>query len=717
MSVSATCSTGKITAANPFAEDVFVQHSGGVPHTPLIHREAFARIAEAAERLCDEPPGTSSTGRTLLLTAPRAGYGKTHLADRLRDRLRPIATSLTLPLDPSRPASWPVALSSILRQFYRETGTRNGAQSQFDETGRYLLAQVVLSHLAGGSIHPKDCPADEARLRSEFAELFSSESSPKMLAWIDKRARDLSQDTSPEFRRSLGLSKSELSFWSRLVIDFHLRGDSALEPLRGLSNGEARERLLQWLRIAAFYRPVLLVVDGLDGFHGSETAGMEIGALLTGIRDSVPRSLTALLLNEDVWDSVFRGRLPSAWVDRIAGEHDWLHPIEPEGARELVRLRLDSIGFPEKATDRFIERLDNDHLWIDPETKLTPRGVIRQARDLWSSEGPSFLVEEDQDEAEIREIAEKRLSELTDKVEFFQALQADCAPPLSEEEQTPPRLDPEENPFFPDPDADRTEPIRNRDMLAGIESIIADIRGSGKTVVSEAPANRKPSGETEDVPREIEKAPAVPFEAGHLQVVPKPKAAPAPPIAPAEEFHRPESAAPNVVARLAELESELLDGPALQLDLERLEKLFRTVGSRHPALSQREERHPSSRTACLRWNVRGQSILIGFESPKNVYFWNNLLQQSLASSGSEKIAAFSHDSQPFDPSLFASFGFSPAVTEGHIDVVTMNDRELAMIEAAAKKLEESTGTIHEDHTIQAVTRYLDPLWRRISRPI
>jgi hypothetical protein len=56
---------------------------------------------------------------------------------------------------------------------------------------------------------------------------------------------------------------------------------------------------------------------------------------------------------------------------------------------------------------------------------------------------------------------------------------------------------------------------------------------------------------------------------------------------------------------LAQRERELLAGPALALDLERLGRFVRTVGAMHAALSQQEERYPSSRTVCLRWSVRG----------------------------------------------------------------------------------------------------------------
>jgi len=753
--------------ANPFSDDVFVDHPDHLPGVVRIHHRPFQRIAQAVEAMVASPREEATSqliGRTILLTAPRAGYGKTHLAARLREHLRTAAVTVTLPLDPSRPVTWPVALSSILRQFCRHPAIRHGSDSLFEETGRYFLSRLVLSHLDGDG-DENDCPEGTARIRTDFAELFAGESESGLLHWTEKRSHHLSREADPDLLHSLGLSPSELGFWTRLLIDWNLRGDPAMESLKGLSNGEARERLLQWLRIAAFHRPVLVVADGLDGFFGSETAGMEIAGILTGIREAVPRSLTLLSLNEDVWRSIFRDRLPSAWLDRLSGETETLHTLAPETARDLVLDRLARTDLSEAAAERFADRLAADHLWVDEGSGLYPRAVLRQARDLWQREGVAFRRADAEAPESEPEAEEEPLSDLTDKPEFFAALQEDSAaiarsrqephapsPPRREEEATedadpspapasgeaPGDREPApENPFFAGP------PRPAPDKLAGIDSIIDDIRGSGKTVASESPPVETASAEEETEESQPMGMPssqagasqagaseAGAFQAGDLTVQParngteKPTIFPgfAPPVnEPSGASASPAASCPatpeELESRLRELEAELLSGPALRLDLERLARFVRTVGARHGGFIQTEERYPSSRTVCLRWQVRGRSVLVGFESPRNVYFWNNLLQQSLASNRQEKITAFSHASEPFDPALFSGFGFSPAVIKGRIDIVEMNDRELAMLYAAEGILTEARdGPLH-DAAIQLVTRHLDPLWRRISQPV
>ena len=107
-------------SANPFLEDLFVDHPTQSPGVARIHHAVFSQILESVESLLqrgDSGRIPAGLGRLFLLTAPEAGYGKSHLVARLRDHLGAIASTLFLPFDRSRPVAWPVALSSTLRQF------------------------------------------------------------------------------------------------------------------------------------------------------------------------------------------------------------------------------------------------------------------------------------------------------------------------------------------------------------------------------------------------------------------------------------------------------------------------------------------------------------------------------------------------------------------------------------------------------------------------
>ena len=756
---------------NPFSDDLFVDHSDNMPGVSQIHAQTFNRVVEAFESLgicAENKTPDDKLGRTILVTAPEAGFGKSHLAARLRDHLKTASTSVSLPLDPSRAVAWPVVLGAIIRQFSHVTCSRFEHTSLLAETGRHLLAQLAIQHLeAGNSLN---CPETEANLRENFVSLFCSDSSSSILGWTDSHSRSLSHEVSAKFLETLGLTPSELGFWARLIIDFHWRGEAALEPLRGLTNGEARERLLQWLRLASFYRPLLIITDGLDGFFQSESAGMEIAGIVTGIRETVPRSVTFLSINEDIWESVFENRLPSAWKDRLTGEPQKLYPITPEAASELIMLRLKRTPIIQSAADEFTEKLKNDHLWIDSETTLSPRIVLRQANQLWESDATRYLSHEREGTGKGEE---KSISELIDKADFFEipqkglpvsqpsVLEKDEAsegdrtqpadplpksllpgleailnpsfrPTMLAEKESAPLLS--ENSFFAP-----TTPKETSEPLTGIDSVINDIRNSGKTVFSESAERPKIElPEREDLPE-----PSTSFQVGDLNITPAKGGKSRSPAAetgtssdvvnmlpslawePNKSLLYSEAAKAKdipvskaeIEARIKEKEREILSQQPIKLELSKVEGLLQKMGDGHLGLSQTEERYPSSRTTCLRWKVNGQSVLIGFESPRNVYFWNNLLQQSLSSNRQEKITSFSHPSESFDPSLFSSFGFSPSVIRGRIDAIEMSDEELAALYAAADVLTEFEGTANLDVAAQYIALTLDPLWRRISRPL
>ena len=731
-------------AINPFSDDFFVDHPHNLSGISQIHAPTFNRVVDAINSLvnrAEKQTAADQLGRTILVTAPEAGYGKSHLAARLRDHLKAAATAVSLPLDPSRPVAWPVVLGAIIRQFSNQLSPHFDDTSLFAETGRHLLARLVIYHIHSGN--SLNCPEPEQKIEQEFAHLFRSDSPSSILGWADSHSRDLSHSVSAEFLGTLGVSPNELGFWTRLIIDFNWRGDGALEPLRGLTNGEARERLLQWLRLASLYRPVLIIADGLDGFFQSETAGMEIAGIITGIRETVPRSVTLLFLNQDIWDSVFEHHLPSAWLDRLTGEPQPLLPISGEAASELVQNRLERTSLSLGSAQGFIKKLRNDNCWDDSETRLSPRIALRQAGRLWNLHVNEFTVPEEGPQPTTAFLVTGKESpeeencepETTPKPHLptLGHIPAAGLRPISlgrevEESALP------ANPFFVPP-----PPKNPSEHPTGIDPIINDIRDSGKTVVSES-AER-----TElDLPVQEElPEPAELFQAGELKITPIENGQLLPPFNEKKEKSNvvdfaaalkqsPEKTFPDtntistnpllvsramVETRLKEREREILDNKPLEMDFPKVEKLVQKMGVSHLGLNQTEERFPSSRTACLRWNVRGQSILIGFESPRNVYFWNNLLQQSLSSNRQEKITSFSHSSKSFDPGLFAGFGFSPSVIRGRFDAIEMSDQQLAMLYAADDILREFEAASNGEIATQYIALSLDPLWRRISKPL
>ncbi len=156
------------------------------------------------------------------------------------------------------------------------------------------------------------------------------------------------------------------------------------------------------------------------------------------------------------------------------------------------------------------------------------------------------------------------------------------------------------------------------------------------------------------------------------------------------------------------------NGNPERLNSNDLEELFSKIGKFHPALAQSEEHYPSSQKVCLRWQARGSSSLIGFEPSENVFFWNNLLQQSLSSNRREKIVALSHPDFLFDPELFSSFGFSPSVTSSRIDIVELTTSDVDGLCELQRLFQQE---VVDDVAVQAALLRIDPLLKRITAPL
>jgi len=744
---------------NPFLDDVFVAGRTPLPGSPDIHQPVLSRCISILESLTRDAESKTwnHMGRTVLISAPRAGFGKSHLMGRLRSTTESVLTGIDLPFDPSRSITWPVILASVLRQYRDYPSPRDRGCSLLEETTRFFLAHVVRAALASDEIAEKSCPENEVSLAASYRQIFDRSSKSKILAWTAKRSTELADAAAPRFRSRWGLGPSEVAFWTRLSLACNEGETSALDSLRGLSNGEARQRTLQFLRIASECRPVVLVADHLDGFYGSESAGMAIAEILTSIRSEVTKCVTLLCLNEDLWKSVFEHRLPTAWLDRLTGETAALCPVDPAAAHEIVVSRLDNHPIRPESAQAFASFVARENGWHENDVALYPREVIRQAREVWDRCGFRFI-----DAAERGTPAEP--------VEDSPATPPVSSPPplpanLERDEPSPaerggnPRHDSREGdtrgtypdresppPSITPPAATFTPPIgtpfdadRPRSAPADpaeIDSIIDDIRGSGSSVFSEPhadtaaspppPGETAPSGPGNET---VEPAPSLSgppangegWQAGDIRVRPlKDQSEPATDCPPDFALPKapPESPRTSLESRLREHEAlYCAPGRAVPLDLKTLERFVRRVGMYHTVLGQSEESFAGAGTTCLRWRVHDHPVFLGFEPPRNVYFWNSLLRHALDEPERGKVAGFSHRSIPFNPELFDGFGFPRDVVLRHVDIIELNDRELGMIYAAATLVDEARDVGEADAALNLITRRLDPLWRRIGQPM
>ncbi len=767
------------TAPNPFREDVFASGITPLPGVTELHGEAMTRCIRAFESLLIERSQADAaawggSGRAILIAAPRAGYGKSHLVGRVRAVTENLIAPVALPFDPARKVAWETMLRSVFNQYRTARCPQHPGCSLFEETGRFFQSRFVRAALGQGVIDEKEIPETEIALRLQFREVFDPKASNRMVPWLTKRSPEIMDAVGGPLGQRWRLEFDDLVFWNRFFQDASRPKATVFEQLNELTDAAARDRLTQFLRIAADCRPVAFIADHLDGFFGSDAAGMKIAEILTELRFAVPRSVTLLCLNEDVWKSIFEGKIPSAWIDRLTGEAAPLGEISLDDGEALLRDRLVHFGWTDAEAEAWVDR-NREVCFGSSSEEIYPREVLRRAAREWDREaaiqrsdrerspraGAFFAKEEVEPETAAPPVSDPdsgasdeskktqnvfSAADEGEKEERDEGMAATPPPSSPEPEpETPPRPSPSpaadrsrETPFPPPPTpgaarqeapgspfaenpprrdgvddasaAARAAGIDPTRGLTNIEAIIAEIRGGGARALSET---QSPSGP---------------------QVPPRQQMPFSPPSPPRnDEPEKPETVsdrepdgsvtggaanpfwATDLNTRFRELETECRHNPNLEWQPYRVHRVIRLVGSRFPAVGQTEE--TVGERPALTWRVRDALVAMGFEAPENFPYWSAVLQRVVASGPSGKLVLFSHASAPFNYDAIGAMGAGDEVTMRHVDIIEMNHGDVAILVAADRLIEEATAQGRGEEALKAVARQLDPFWRRIGRPL
>lgn len=786
------------TAPNPFREDVYASGITPVPGVTEIHGDAMTRCLRAFESLLSERgqgEAWAGSGRTLLLAAPRAGFGKSHLVGRVRAVTESLIAPIALPFDPARKVAWETMMVSVFNQYRSARCPQAPGCTLFEEVVRYFQSHLVVTAVEKGLIDRKEIPEADLALRLQFREIFDPKARTRMVPWLAKRSPEILDAVAPELCRRWVLEFDDLVFWNRFFQDASRPRTTAFEDLKALENEEARDRLTQFLRLASDCRPLAFLADHLDGFFGSETAGMQIAEILTELRFAVPRSVTLLCLNEDVWESIFEGRIPSAWIDRLTGEATPLREIEMEEAEGLLQERLKSAGYADSAVAAWLEEYRESCLESEGDW-LSPREVLRRAAKVWDAGGETSPTQRPIDRPEPKEaVPDPTAPSKSVESPFRAPASSEELPPVKPASQSPPRSEdaPMKDPAFPEveselyrfhrtsseeasrrfppPEApslpsdpppsvppsdlppsretatghpsspwqspddsdDRSAAARAAGIdpsrgLTEIDDIIADIRGQGDRALSETQSPGE--GDAQAPPSSASQtAPSSPsWESGATTDSQGSGASGEPAIAPQVT---PPATSPMTgnpfsaqdpgqrLETLEQLVGQSAPGGILAWEPFRVQRVISAVGAQFPAVQQQEE--IVSFRSCLRWNVRGSEVRLGFEAPENFAFWNELLNRTISAESPGKIVLFSHPSVPFDGRSLAAMGGDAQMAVQFVDVVELTNQDLVRLYAAERFLEESQGEGggSSSYTFAAriVASRLDDFWRRLGRSL
>lgn len=685
---------------DPFRTDIFCPHQSRGIDSP-IHENQLQSCATLIRQTATQEP---TCGEVIILTSPRAGYGKSHLISRIADESREIAIPLELSGGPEM--EW----EDFLKQAISQLDSPKSEASKLEEIGTAFLSLAIRCGLEQGVLEEKDCPVPVADIGPEIRFQFQENQKSKLPGWLTKKGPTMASSIRLPFPLQ-GFSRDEILFWTEYFSRSLKRDGQPLAPETS-NPSQARERFFELMAIASQKKTILFIFDHLDDFLGS---GKTLATTITRIRDRVPNSVTIAALNEDSWGKTLADDLPSALRDRISRTRFQLDSIDQTQAKQLVGGRLSQLGFDETRIDAFVAELAEKH-W-DESTEWHPRKVIGEARKLWIERSSEFVPP--QSVPQPHASPGKREEAVTSGGGSFSRPQGGPPPgspiggfpfpqpsspfeghsmtypdrPVTPLHSPGPALSERESPF---------SPMQNPSSLWTDSGNRQTNPGSGNASA--------PAGPDYPLPK-----PGTPFSGEPVS-----QSSPPPVNGANGSGHHPSPKKDPLGVLFDEFKEKFRkEEQNLAIDLPLLEKFIKSVGAGHPPLSQSEVSIPGGNSTCLRWDLSEQSVWIGFEPARNIFFYSNILQRLISDPTGVrgKIVCFVHETEPFNENLLITNGISKDVLTRYFDFVQLSNRELSLLYASANFFEDRRQNGQGDEAHALIIRQLNPLWQRLTRTI
>lgn len=370
---------------NPFADDVCAGPFGVAENrsVPGLNGDILGQLTTTIDER------QSSAGRAggqplLLLTAPRAGYGKTHLLGRLAAAAngQVVLVPLAFRLEDT------IGISAVavrgLESMARAEATREG-WTKLREACAGVCATLVRRLIENGTL---PCANPEQALRvlgGDPIEVFDEKGSARLIGdWVRRFEGQLRKPMTEQAMKRVPAIPTALESWVNAMLNHALDGGmSHMAVLRMLAADESNEGPVTWLRLLGLWRPVVLLVDHLDAYYRNPEAGLRIASLLLDMSE-MDGVHVVLSLNQDVWQATFGHHLPSAMEDRLTASQMLLRGIGESEATTLLRLRLQHAGIPVDAGREFTMFLDVKRYFLGrPLGSVSARTFLRHAAKQW----------------------------------------------------------------------------------------------------------------------------------------------------------------------------------------------------------------------------------------------------------------------------------------------------------------------------------------------
>lgn len=319
---------------------------GGAPTflAESVNRQAY----ETLSRTLAVP--VERMGRNILLRAPRAGHGKTHLLARIQHQLGASAEFIPLLAASGSEINAATVTGDALCHLLRQLPAAGGLTA-LDLLTRRLFASALEPLVRSGEVPCQDREGALTALRSRPLDTFDFQQPNAVTAqWARENFEILGQRLAIELAQRSGFSVGGISFWvgalfrfSSSPLDNSARVRAFFDEVHD-AGGMEMERLEALLGLLTQLMRVVLVADELEGFYTHETAALRLAAFLGLLRQSVERLDVILSLNQDIWQSAFAPRLSGGLADRLSEVVVELEPLSAEQMAELLDSRVPGLG-------------------------------------------------------------------------------------------------------------------------------------------------------------------------------------------------------------------------------------------------------------------------------------------------------------------------------------------------------------------------------------
>jgi hypothetical protein len=738
-------------AGNPFYLDVCTAPFSVVEAQSVsaLNHPALTRVGAAIEDLREGQGSLPASGPLLLLTAPRAGYGKTHLLGRIAAQTEGHAVALPVIFRPDNDLTWPALASESLSALAHLPSATSG-WDRLRETCAGIFASLVRRMVQEGQLPCANRQQAERVLASDPKALFAETGGARVIGdWLKKNYAQIRRILASHARVP-SPSPHGAEAWVDALFACAQHGTAAtVSTVTSLSCGD-RMAFITWIQLVASWRPVVLMVDHLDGFYRNEQAGLRIATMVLELASLEGTSLV-LSMNQDLWQATFAHHLPSALEDRLTAAPFLLRGITASEAQDLTLLRLQSAHAYEDEALEFIAFLRLER-WFEsrPTGSVSVRAYLRHAAQQWEvfqdykarGEDPAQAHSEPEAAPPLPPIASVEpvttpfslapVQEVTEAPSIFPQLDTEAIQRMAESlsEPTPAMV---RQTFAPAPLAAHqggttqlpasqpdSEPPAPEPFLLDDEGPIVSLAQPGQP---QAPGAME---KLRDMMERLRQQPAPATSAPELAV----------PVVSsvAARLANVMEPGPSAQSRFEELRLEAAAevAPSVPLDYGRIAEVIRLAGRRFPLVRYDDFFLPNLTNRTVpRWSIPGMEVLFGLSPLTDTAYWHTLAevaclrishlqQESAQHNGAVRLKVIVPKSEQDTLAWTAlqSNQSLPYVFRAQVEPMHLDPRSLASLYATQRLIQEAESGVLQvspPHLMSIVTRELDFLWKRVTR--